>query len=84
VSDNYEKVTAAVGASILFSAFILAAAPISAGCGALAGMTVGWFFGNTIIYVLGQLGLHNVALWQLGATLGFLSSFLRTSTTVKK
>lgn len=80
LSETFAKI---IGTGILFSSGILAVAPLSACFGALAGWTVGLLFGNTILGVLAQLGLHGVALWQLGATCGFFGSFLRTSTTVR-
>ena len=43
--------------------------------GALAGWIVGWFFGNTLLAIANQLGIHKVATWQLGAALGFVSGF---------
>lgn len=78
-----EKVLKAIGAMFVFSAVVIVAAPFNAACGALAGLTVGVVFGDTITNVLSILGVHDVQLWQLGATLGFCSGFLRTQTTVK-
>lgn len=79
----YERMTSAIGGALLFSAMIVVAAPISAALGALAGWTVSLIFGDTILRVMSMVGIHDVAVWQLGATLGFVSSFLRTQTTVK-
>lgn len=45
--------------------------------GGLAGWVVGWFFGPTILYVLAQMGLHGVEMWQLGMTLGFVGGFFK-------
>lgn len=44
--------------------------------GALAGWIVGWFFGGTLVAVAAPLlVLHKVAIWQLGAALGFVAGF---------
>ena len=46
--------------------------------GALAGWIVGLFFGDTILGILGQMGLHNITMWQYGAFMGFNGGFLKT------
>lgn len=74
-----DKHTKIAGAAILFSAMIIIAAPLNALMGAVAGWTVGLFWGDTIISVLRSLGIpEKFTMWQIGATLGFLGSFLRT------
>lgn len=75
-----ETVAKAVGAMVVFAALIVIAAPLGALLGAFAGWTVSLFFGDTILKVI---GLHGVTMWQLGATGGFLGSFLRTTVTAK-
>ena len=51
--------------------------------GAIAGWVVGIFFGDTILGILSQLGVHNVTMWQFGAFMGFVGGFLRTTVTKK-
>lgn len=46
--------------------------------GALAGFIVAFFFPTTSAAVLAALGI-NLALWQVGAALGFVGMFVRTS-----
>ena len=73
-----EKFVMAIGAIMLFVASIAALIPITTLCGAVAGWFVGLFFGDAILYTLSEMGLHNITMWQLGATLGFVSGFLKT------
>lgn len=49
--------------------------------GAVAGWIVGLFFGETILSILGQLGVRNVTMWQFGAFMGFVGGFLKTKVT---
>lgn len=73
-----EKIMILFGESIMFTAGILMFAPLATLGAAIAGWMVGLFFGNLILDVLAQLGVRGVTMWQLGATAGFLGSFLRT------
>ncbi|MBE6453114.1 MAG: hypothetical protein E7012_06475 [Alphaproteobacteria bacterium] len=45
----------------------------------ILGMCIGWFvgllFGKTILGVLACIGIKGFKMWQIGATLAFLSSF---------
>ena len=52
--------------------------PMTTIIGAFTGWIVGWFFGDTILTILSQLGVHDANMWQWGAFLGFLSGFLKT------
>ena len=82
--NGYEKFAATVGAGIVFSSLILVVAPFNALMGAVAGWTVEMFWGDVVLRTLREVGLsETVTMWQLGATLGFVSSFLRTRTTVE-
>lgn len=49
--------------------------------GAFIGWVVGLFFGETILAFLAAVGVKTVGLtmWQVGASMGFLGSFLRTT-----
>ena len=51
--------------------------------GAIAGWIVGLFFGDDILGILSQFGIHNVTMWQFGAFMGFIGGFLRTNVTKK-
>lgn len=47
--------------------------------GAISGFIVGLFFSNPILLVLDAFGIDitNLALWQVGAALGFIGPFFR-------
>ena len=49
--------------------------------GAFMGWVVGIFFGNTIMAFLAAIGVKvaGLTMWQVGAAMGFLGSFLRTT-----
>lgn len=79
--DKFYKI---IGAGIAFIALILITLPLSTLFGGLAGMIVGWLFGQEILDVVGKLGLHGVTMWQLGLTGGFFGGFLRTTVTQRK
>lgn len=80
-----ETVTKIVGAGVLFVAALIVVAPLNALAGAIAGWTVELFWGDAILRTLRAVGLPDrVSMWHLGATLGFVGSFLRTRTTVSK
>lgn len=51
--------------------------------GAVAGWIVGLVFGDTILGILSQFGVHNVTMWQFGAFMGFAGSFLKTKVTAE-
>lgn len=53
--------------------------------GGVAGWIVGMFFTDTIMQTLNRFGVDTVGMtmWQLGATLGFVSGFFK-STKVQK
>lgn len=49
--------------------------------GAFAGWAVGLFFAETILGFLSRTGIDvsGLAMWELGAALGFIGGFLKTS-----
>ena len=49
--------------------------------GGIAGWIVGLFFTDTIMTTLNRLGVDTMgmSMWQLGATLGFISGFFKSS-----
>lgn len=49
--------------------------------GGVAGWTVGLIFGETILGIVGQLGVHNITMFQFGAFMGFVGGFLKTKVT---
>jgi CBS-domain-containing membrane protein len=51
--------------------------------GGVAGWTVGLIFGDTILAIASQFGLHGITMFQLGCFLGFIGSFLKTKVTAK-
>lgn len=51
--------------------------------GAICGWAVGLVFGDTILNILGQIGIHGVTMFQFGAFMGFVGGFLKTKVTAK-
>ena len=47
--------------------------------GAISGWFVGLFFGDSILFVLENCDIKGVSMWQLGASLGFIVSFFKSS-----
>ncbi|MFN7902562.1 MAG: hypothetical protein ACK5O1_07035 [Holosporales bacterium] len=52
--------------------------------GGVGGWIVGIVFGDLILGVLAAFGIKGLTMWQLGVTLGFLSGYFKSSTTVNK
>ena len=52
--------------------------------GGIGGWLVGIVFGDLILGTLAAFGIKGLSMWQLGVTLGFLSGYFKSSTTVKK
>lgn len=52
--------------------------------GAFSGWFIGLFFGETILGILSSLGITGFSMWQIGAFLGFVGGFFRTTVTAKK
>jgi hypothetical protein len=54
--------------------------------GAFSGWVVGLFFADTILGFLARLGAHTdgLAVWQVGAAMGFFGGFLKTSVSQSK
>lgn len=67
-----------IGGAILFVAAIFFAVILGTAFGALAGWVVGIFFSETILGILGQLGIHNITMWQFGAFMGFIGGYMKT------
>ena len=49
--------------------------------GAVAGWIVGLVFGETILAILAQIGIHGITMFQFGAFMGFVGGFLKTKVT---
>lgn len=74
-----------IGAAVAFAGLIVVIAPLNVLLGAFAGWTVSLFWGDSILITLRSVGLPpEVSMWQLGAALGFVGSFLRTSVTARQ
>lgn len=76
----YEK----AGHALAVIGIIAVFGPLRVGMGWLSGWIISLFFNNMILGVLGKVGLHGVTLPELGATLAFLTSWLRTEVDVRK
>lgn len=51
--------------------------------GALIGWVVGLFFWDTILTFFAGLGIKGLAVWQIGAALGFVGSFFKSTFNAK-
>lgn len=72
-----------ISAFVAFAALVFFFPLIGVLGGAFAGWVVGLFFSDTILSALASFGVKTEALsmWQLGAMLGFVGSFFRSSVT---
>lgn len=70
-------------AAIVASFFILCL--VSSIFGAAAGWVVGLFFSDAILGFMNRLGIDVVGLrmWEVGASLGFIGGFFKSSLTAK-
>lgn len=78
-----EKITAMFGGFLLIIGVTFVFVPLATLMGGFVGWLVGIFFGDTILGIFGQLGIHNVTMFQLGACLGFVGGFLKTKVTAE-
>lgn len=51
--------------------------------GGIAGWIVGFFFGDTVLGILAQLGIKGVTMFQFGCFMGFVGGFLKTKVTAE-
>ena len=67
--------------AIVFVLFVILMIILGTLLGGIAGWIVGLFFTDIIMNTLNRFGVDTVgmSLWQLGATLGFISGFFKTS-----
>ena len=76
-----DKLFAGTIVLLIAGALILFAVCLGTIIGAIAGWAVGGLFDDTSAKVLTYLGLTDFAMWEIGATLGFVGGFFRNSTT---
>lgn len=77
---EYRVATVAVAVVLL-----LVAGPLGALIGAVSAYMVGLVWGDGIIGTLRAIGLpERVTMWDLGATLGFVSAFIRPTTSQRR
>lgn len=79
------QVLAGAGLAVGFVLLVIVAVILGTFFGGVAGWIVGLFFTDTIMGTLNRIGVDTMGLtmWQLGATLGFVSGFFK-STKVQK
>lgn len=75
-----DKLIVGTVALLVVGLMLILACIIGTAFGALAGLIVAFFFPNTTAAVLAALGIK-LALWQVGAALGFVSMFVKSSVT---
>lgn len=70
-----------LGKTVIVLMLICIVPTLGALCGAFSGWTVSLFFNEPIMAFFGSIGVTttNLALWQVGAAMGFLGGFLKTS-----
>lgn len=75
-----------IGAVGLIAALFLALPLVGTLFGAFAGWAVGLFFTDTIRQTLTAFGadVTHISMWQIGATLGFVGGFFKSSLTTNK
>jgi hypothetical protein len=73
------KLLAGLGVGALLLVISSVMTVLSTILGALSGWVVGFFYQDTMLDVFSQVGIHDVALWQIGAFLGFVGSFFGAS-----
>jgi hypothetical protein len=73
--DKFGMAVGAMVVSLGIAFFFIIAASFMGG---VAGWCVGLVFGDTILGIAGQFGLHGVTMFQLGVFLGFVGGFLKT------
>lgn len=78
-----EKVAAFFGGVALTIGGIFVFVILGTFAGGCSGWIVGLVFGETILDIAGQLGIHGVTMFQLGCFLGFVGGFLKTKVTAK-
>jgi len=75
-----DKAITAVLGIVFVGVILLLGCVAGTAFGALTGAVVNFFFPNTVVAVLSALGI-TLPLWQVGAGLGFVGMFVRSSVT---
>ena len=73
------KVIAGLIAGLAGAAVLVLVVTLGTLMGALSGWIIGWFFSETILGFFTALGVTGLKMWQIGASLGFIGGFFRTS-----
>ena len=74
-----DKLLIGIIIAAITGAVVFFAAVVSTMFGALAGWAVGWLFDETSYKVLNYIGVQGFEMWEIGAALGFVGSFFRSS-----
>jgi hypothetical protein len=79
-----KDVLVVIGGAVVVVGGLLILPILGSFCGGVGGWLVGIFFGDLILGTLAAFGVKGLSMWQLGVTLGFLSGYFKSSTTVNK
>lgn len=81
---NMDKLATAFGLMALAISGVFVFIIFGTFAGALAGWIVGLVFGDTILGILDQFGIHGVTMFQFGAFMGFVGGFMKTKVSHSK
>ncbi len=73
-----------IGGAVVVVGGLIVLPMLGAFFGGVGGWLVGIAFGDAILGTLAACGIKGLSMWQLGVTLGFLSGYFKSSTTVNK
>lgn len=75
-----------IGGAVVLIVLLFLAPLIGVLCGAFSGWIVGFWWTDPILNFLSRFGLDTagLTLWQIGAALGFLGSFFKSTLTTTK
>lgn len=70
-----------VGLLMAFAGLVFVMPLVGVLFGAFAGWVVGLFFAETVLGFLARIGVNTagLAMWEVGAAMGFLGGYLKTS-----
>jgi hypothetical protein len=77
---HMKELTTVIGSALMITAILSLVPLFSISFGALAGWIAGLFYGHTLHLLAQRLGL-DMQPWQLGAMLGFVGGFFKSTTT---
>jgi hypothetical protein len=83
MSEAIAAIVKLLGALLLLAVMVFISPLIGVIFGAFSGWVVGLFWTNTLTAGLAAVGITGLKLWQIGATLGFVGGFFKTSVTSK-